>query len=1059
MARPKWLTKAGNLGVIAEREFYRLPLEVSDPDNEPITFSLVGGTLPRGITLGSSGTIEGTPFVRTFSVVGVPAEVSEDVESTFVVRATTQTGDVSDRTFTLTVSGQDAPRIATSIDTLGEVLDGEYFEYRLLAIDPDEDTLRWSIKDGELPPGLTLDPVTGVISGYVGIDVDEDYGLPGWEKTEWDTRPWDFSVQTIDRNYQFTVAVTDGKDYDIKTFKIYVISNDSLDEDGDGETEEFAVRRRPALLTPAQNLGILTHDNYFAYKFEGYDFDGDLIEYLLDIPEGWPELPGLTLDINTGWLYGYIPDQEAVESFYRFQVSVRKRDYPERISNPKTFEFSVIGRMGYIVSWITDTNLGTIRNGEASEFQVEATNTLGNTLFYRLAGDFGAGVPVKSDIVITSSGNTIVAAGRDLSDLDIDVYVDDILLNSSEYSLLTYGEVNATYYPPGGAPQTPYDSTKPYIEFVSAPSVGAIIRISGNFGLVSGPTTQSPISGKLPQGLRLEPDGIITGRTSFNGFSLDGGSTTFDKNQQWTVTPTVETTFDRSFTFNVTVYDLEGQIEATKSFTIYVELPNIVPYDNLYGIALMSQDQRTLFNEVMSRQDLFPDSDVYRKSDIFFGKASEIRMLLASGLSPVQASEIQAGLETNHYLKKITLGEVKSARALNEDGSVRYEVVYLEVTDSLVNPQGQSVRREINLGNINIADGYSNTIYPNSFPNMRDAVYEKVPQVDKQAFPLWMKSEQEDGTIPGFTPAVVLCYTKPGKSKSIAFNLQQKSIDFERFDITLDRYIWDCDLSKFYDEQSGKFLSSQETTFDKFPDNADYPYFAVVDFATDLAFSQINNSTIESLSDLGGIDGVRANLIGKTLVFVKQEGYSGLAPYETGWELYTSTFDSALNSTDSYEPGAAIPGSFDADSESFDQYEIIPGYLDRNIVTPVGTTVITGQGAQSKTYGIWRIVEAPSGTLGPTGLLRLQFETLVPENRRVGVRTSGAKYGGKQLYFNSEVTPGLTQPTYQLLPDAVTQVPTTFDNNGTRFLTFKEDYADVDRDDKYLKFPQIGVFE
>ena len=179
MARPKWLTKAGNLGVIVEREFYRLPLEVSDPDNEPITFSLVGGTLPRGITLGSSGTIEGTPFVRTFSVVGVPAEVSEDVESTFVVRATTQTGDVSDRTFTLTVSGQDAPRIATSIDTLGEVLDGEYFEYRLLAIDPDEDTLRWSIKDGELPPGLTLDPVTGVISGYVGIAIDEEYGLSG----------------------------------------------------------------------------------------------------------------------------------------------------------------------------------------------------------------------------------------------------------------------------------------------------------------------------------------------------------------------------------------------------------------------------------------------------------------------------------------------------------------------------------------------------------------------------------------------------------------------------------------------------------------------------------------------------------------------------------------------------------------------------------------------------------------------------------------------------------------------------------------------------------------
>jgi len=38
-------------------------------------------------------------------------------------------------------------------------------------------------------------------------------------------------------------------------------------------------------------------------------------------------------------------------------------------------------------------------------------------------------------------------------------------------------------------------------------------------------------------------------------------------------------------------------------------------------------------------------------------------------------------------------------------------------------------------------------------------------------------------------------------------------------------------------------------------------------------------------------------------------------------------------------------------------------------------------------------------------------------------------------------------------------VPTTFDGNGTRFFASVDVYTDLDEDDVYIKFPQVGVFK
>lgn len=1000
MGRPIWVTKAGDLGVIAEREFYNLRFDVIDPDNEPLTFTIVGGTLPRGLSLKDDGFIEGIPTVRKVFLRGVPTDVSEDVTSTFAVRVRTQTGDVSDRTFTLTVSGQDVPQLLTPAEQLGLVYDGEYFEYQLSAVDLDDETLTWFIKDGALPPGLTLDSATGLISGYVGIAVDEEYGVAGWTITEWDTRPWDFLVQTIDKNYQFTVGITDGKDFAIRTYTIYVISNDSIDEDGDGVTEEMAVRRRPVLLNKAGDLGIFLHDNYFSYKFDGFDFDGDPVQYSIVSDNLVALPPNLTIGQDTGWLYGYIEPQALLEKEYTFSVIVNKRNYPQWESDPKEFKITVTGDLGKYIQWVTDSDLGVIENGAVSEFSVEATNGLGRTLYYRLADNFGSRTTEYTVNFVGDDSTTQFDLGYDVTNRPIRVYVNGFIVSPDDYTLTGAGGVINV------------------VEFDIAPAQDSEIRVE----IDTGGITSIGSAGRLPQGLRLEPDGTITGRVSFNGFTFDGATTTFDVIPRRTSNFIGETTFDQQYTFTVTAYDLEGDIETNKEFTIRLDLTNSIPYDDLYGIALLSLSDRNDIEQLLSNESYFPSTDIYRPDDEYFGVSSDLRILLASGIYPTDAATLQSSLGTNHYNKRVYLGDIKTARALNSDDTVRYEVVYLEVVDTLVTEAGQSISPEIQLGNVSISGGYDPVIYPNSLVNMRNAIYSVVTQVRKNALPTWMLSKQEDGSILGFTPAVVLCYTKPGKSKAIAFNLaRNQDIKFSDYEVILDRYIWDCNMSQYYDSESRKFISSTETTFDKFSlDPSRYALIATVDFAVELAYSQINGRTVRDIAALGGFDGIYTSIIGKTFIFFKQNNYSGLEPGETGWENYDDRFDAS---------------SFD--TTVFDRVTQIPGFYD----------------GINQRVGIWRTVDLGGGVVG------LELVTLVGEYARIDIRIGGIKYGGKRTFYDPVPTQDEIQPTYRLLSDAVLGEQTTFDDNGTRFFQFKDEYAAPDVDDKYIKFPQIGVFE
>jgi hypothetical protein len=412
MAQPVWETPAGSLGTIPEGVFYSTPLVAVDPGASTVYFQLIAGQLPPGLQIQQSGLLAGVPQA-VVTVQGVPEEVSRDVESKFAVRAYTKIGTtinrLADRTFTLTVTGQDAPEWITPAGQIAQYFDGSLVTgYQLQYTDTDPaDTVIVRLVSGALPTGLTLSP-TGLISGFIQplspIDAIAGFSRDGQGFSEF---PYDFSTQSVNANYQFTLEVTDGKvgGSNLRTFSIFVWSRNSLTADNiditaDNTfiTADGSPIRVPILLNPQGSIGTVRNDNFFAYKFNGLDLDGDEFEYILFAN---PALPGLTLDPNSGWLYGYIPSLGLTELTYDFVVRVRKKNSIDIISDPYDYSLTIIGPVDTDITWLTPANLGTIDNGATSTFYVLATNSAGISLQYRLVSGSDSQLPQGLELLST----------------------------------------------------------------------------------------------------------------------------------------------------------------------------------------------------------------------------------------------------------------------------------------------------------------------------------------------------------------------------------------------------------------------------------------------------------------------------------------------------------------------------------------------------------------------------------------------------------------------------------------------------------------------------------
>jgi len=1204
---------------ITTTEFSTVPLPLTTATGsmtpiftQHVYFALIAGNLPPGIQCSDNGLIVGVPKAVA-SLQGVPFQVNRDVVSKFAIRAYTRNADkstdrIKDRTFELIVTGNNVPDFATPAGSIGTFYDSDRvdFQFEIVGTDPG-DTNVVTVAAGQLPGGLTISP-TGLLSGYISPTPNVDKP-PGYDLTSQGTQPYDFIVSAISKNFEFTLQVSDGKSASQRTFYMYVYDRASLTGDDTIFTADTTLitadetpYRRPFLINSLpSDLGKVRGDNYYAYQFRANDYDTSDLTYTIAVNKGSGFAPGLGLDPASGWYYGYIPNQGVTEVTYSFNIYARQTDV---VGTAITCTATTAGTN--IITCNSTTQLGpgtavifsgTVFGGVSSTTttmyfvdtvvsSTEFTVTANLMLNPNYPTDLPAYIPDGNPIILTTATGSMTAS---------------LVVASDPYPFMitVVGEVDTevTWITPADLGSIENGSTSILkIEAINRGGRELSYRLkSGAYNL-------------LPQGLELLPSGDIVGRTTFNTFAVDLGTTTFDKTQAVVLNTSIgETVFDTKFTFTVNAYAVDtGQptydvvavnvsnggsgyssvnqpalqfsspvgaaaqpavagtvtvdagvitavavdsfgagytepatltitagyggsgavltpvmrltgaldvVSVFKTFTVTVNRVYNKPYQNLSVQAMPPLNDRVLIDSLLGNDTIFVPDYIYRPDDPNFGKSRRVVYQHAFGLAPDVLDTYVASLYENHYWKNLVLGEISTAQATDALGNVIYEVVYSHIIDDLTNAAGQSVSKIVALPYpiTDPLDGSSqiSVVYPNSLQNMRDQVIDIVGQISTK-LPAWMTSKQADGRVLGFTPAWVICYTQPGRSKQIAYYIQtQFGIQLNKVDFKVDRYVLDSTLSKNWSTTEQNWTPKPSlTTFDRYA-TLDFQDLGIVTYATRLAFADVNAQSIDHINSLGGLDGViNAALIdGATLIFAKQEAYDDFGTTDDAWQYYTATYSSGPYSPEtsgsSYDASTTVAGGNTVTCTATSSVTDRVTCTDTSLMTAGDTIWFTGDdlsglvsgtttaagaivtaftilavndlthftledpsnpgsayplstatgsmsaGFNNQRMGIWTIA------VSSDGIVSLTLVQQTGENQYVAVK-EGVQYNGTQLYFASSPPSGLTRVTWTLVQES-SSTQTIFDEGSVAWVEPVDMYDPTDTYDKYLVFPKANI--
>jgi len=246
------------------------------------------------------------------------------------------------------------------------------------------------------------------------------------------------SPRRLSRIYTFIVAVTDGVHTETRLFKIYVVTEEFLQADNSIMqvdtnlfTSDANSDRTPIWITES-NLGRFRANNYVTIYLDVYDppsLTGTITYFLLPTnADGSPSQlpPGMALDSITGEIAGRVPYQARVSRTYNF--TMRATNFPSSLAyasyvlkgtwnnstnylandaviylgtiyictvkhrnqlptdvsfwtagvstSDKQFTVEIVGEIDSAVTWITDSDLGTIKPNQPSQKYIQAETLL-----------------------------------------------------------------------------------------------------------------------------------------------------------------------------------------------------------------------------------------------------------------------------------------------------------------------------------------------------------------------------------------------------------------------------------------------------------------------------------------------------------------------------------------------------------------------------------------------------------------------------------------------------------------------------------------------------------
>lgn len=786
MAQPIWNTTAGSLGTFPAGIAMLSQLSASAvAPATTITYILLSGTLPPGISISTNtGLISGTPTL-----------VTSDTTSTFTIRATDNLSNIRDRTFSMKISGVAIPEFTTPEGSILNTLDSVWIELPIEYSNPDStNAVIVELQEGTLPPGLEIND-EGLIRGYanppmVNLTLNEiQTNATLTTVTSNLITCTSTSNFTIGRPVVFTDTafgdIVENTTYYVKTVNSATTFTISATQNG----PVFALTDATGSMTvtlPAISVGQPTIRTYSFILRLVSALGGDTASYTITVVNQ-------NTPISQGGP-GYTPNS-------RIPTILNTRPLTYNITDADPY-------YGYYilppVAPTVNASIGTLKSGEYFAFKIIGNDFDGNPLQYEY-------INLPTDL----TGDTVtgwITGTPTLSSTGLSTYNFAVNTYKSGKPSIKTPNFNFTYNVSNQINGdivwlTPNDLGTIFNGTVSTLSVNAISDTELSYRIVDG---------ALPPNLLILDNGEITGRVS------DQPTTELLPQDAETI-----------FTFTVQAYSkLYTVVQSVKTFTVTVLQEYTQPTDTLYIKAAPSVNDRNIINSLLENTVLIPDSVLYRPNDIYFGKATSVIYEHAYGIYASDIDEYLAAVTRNHYWRNITLGEIKTAVAKNSAGDIIYEVVYSEVIDNLVNPQGISINssiywpRPIDLGlgpwytsitdiytsyetvlgqeyYTSLTPGYARTLYPNSLYNMRNRVAQVVGQeYDSRLLPLWMTSEQRNGGTLGYTQAWVICYTKPGFAETIKINIDDNwQYTLNQINFKIDRFSVDKSETYNYDKK------------------------------------------------------------------------------------------------------------------------------------------------------------------------------------------------------------------------------------------------------------------
>lgn len=770
-----WNTPVGSLGTVKESEYCEIQLSATDAYGAPVEYTHIAGSLPAGVRVLKEGIIKGIPL-------NTVETTSKSSAYTFTVRANTPGDVIADRTFTINVTNFSSLQILPRELSL-TVFDNSIINYQFTAVTENpEVSLSWSVGEGSKPndarTGLPIQiDQNGMYSGYMSKFLDEISGTEGYDIEPIEAYPYDFEPKSIVKVYNFDVKVTDGVNFDTTPVTLRALSASALTADsglpvnwyeyGFALTADMTNSYPPIITTDPTTIPVLTSGANIAIKFNAIDPDGDRIYWKAN---SGITPTGLSISTNSGWLSGTIPAQTEEEKTYVFGITAYK-PHPDPAFAPiesllMPVRITTVRDSTNYITWNSPTMLGNIVNGQASELYVSATHNNNKSISYQVTS---GGLPPGTKMLI--DGNIV---GR----------------SSFQYFNLDGNIANITVANTAGI------SSGMYLQ-------GA--------GVASGSLVLEVISQNI---ITIQPALYIREGTEVTFSNISADVTTQITDQSTTTRiDRGTTTFDRVYTFsvNAAAYDNgEFTVSNTKEFKITVDNYNQAPYLNVTIKALSNEAQRQIFTDIIEDTDIFPPELIYRPTDEWYGKNRSVKTLFLPGLAPSLASDFANSIQRNHYVKTLTFGAIKTARAVDSNFNTKYEVVYVElIDDRQVNGVSESLSIEPNITNNYLyGDQEYSTIYPNSYQNMQYRLENGIGYTNRGALPDWMTSPQEDGAVLGMVRCVVLAYTKPNASKKIAYRLAQRGINFNNIHFENDRYNIDFGMLTNYDINTNRFYAN-----------------------------------------------------------------------------------------------------------------------------------------------------------------------------------------------------------------------------------------------------------